>query len=141
LKIAHDGVYAKHSGDPDDTFISVRWKKWAQTNADTWQREQGLDLSGWEIIRQPPQYQVKVADGQLRAQERSAPALLDLESVTELVYAVRNNLFHGGKWALRDPARSRDERLLVECIKIIEAFLEIDPELKKPFFDLGPSPT
>lgn len=139
LKITDGGRYAGHSGRPDDRFLSVKWKEWAEKYAAAWEQGGPQDLATWDIIVRPPQYQAKSASGRLEPVERHAPASQDLKSVLELVYAVRNNLFHGGKWALRDPARDRDERLLNEALALLAAVVDLDPELKKEFYDFGPS--
>jgi hypothetical protein len=55
--------------------------------------------------------------------------------LTRLLWAirrVRNNLFHGGKFA-SEP--SRDRKLLEHSIAILNAVLELDPEVSREFRD------
>lgn len=136
LKMAGDGKYAGVGSG--DHVVTVKWRDWARDHLADWEQKRPTSLSAFEIIQKPPQYQAKMMSGRLEPRDRAAPAQEDLTSVLDLVYAVRNNLFHGGKWAMRDPAR--DERLLEQCLSLVEMFIDLDDEVKNYFYELGPPP-
>jgi hypothetical protein len=55
-----------------------------------------------------------------------------LRWLLEEIRTVRNNLFHGGKFA-SEP--SRDRELLEHSIVILNAVLELDPDVMREFRD------
>ena len=90
-----------------------------------------------ELFAHPPGEQIMTDDLQLgwRAVSHRTE---DSEEwrVLRLVKTVRNNLFHGGKYAdpsgpVAEPAR--DGALLRACVSILEACLDLSPQLRDKF--------
>ena len=51
------------------------------------------------------------------------------------IRAVRNNLFHGGKYSGQIVIdRERDEKLLQSCLKVLLICLELDDDVTKAFY-------
>ena len=81
----------------------------------------------------PPKHQILrgrslVWDDTLKAATES-----DLHYLLRLVKAIRNNLFHGGKYPFD---RKRDRKLLHCGLTILEAWLELEPNVKHMFYEV-----
>lgn len=64
------------------------------------------------------------------------PTASEAERVIRLVRQVRNNLFHGGKFA-RDPQSSpdRDSRLVGASLVLLRELLTLSPQVQKEYVD------
>jgi hypothetical protein len=85
----------------------------------------------------PPRKQIQVGGSMAWSEPRWRNATEGLLPWLLLgIRAVRNNLFHGGKFPLipmPDPSRDRD--LLVHALTVLNAALELDDEVRSTFFD------
>jgi hypothetical protein len=79
------------------------------------------------LFEKPPKRQV--VHGTLGWQERTRPAgKTDCEWLSLIIRAVRNNLFHGGKFIYERP---RDTLLIQHSLTILEAWAKADYRIKR----------
>jgi hypothetical protein len=87
------------------------------------------------LIEHPPMSQVKVGGGLGWA---AHPPVTDAAGLISCIKAVRNNLFHGGKYPMGpvyEPAR--DGQLLRACLLVLERCLQVGPaDLREAFWEV-----
>jgi len=122
----------------DNGRVWVDWDRFSSKLKDTFEPGKTSELQ--EAVRylqdHPPKKQI-VKAGQLdwRECERSESEPL-VQWLLRLVRRVRNNLFHGGKFPefpVQDP--SRNTKLLESCLIVLNACLELRPEVRHRFLD------
>ena len=118
--------------------VWANWDKFSSELKDTFEPDKMSELQeavGY-LQDHPPRRQI-VKAGRLgwRECERSESESL-VQWLLRLVRTVRNNLFHGGKFPelpVQDP--SRNTKLLQSCLIVLEACLELHPEVRHRFLD------
>lgn len=118
--------------DNQGTFLVVKWRKFADDNNCAFDPSQNDTADYLPLITSPPSRQTKVGDT-LRWEGEPArnPPDADLRWLLEMVYRVRNNLFHGGKWPREEP---RDKDLIEASMWMIAKCIELDANLNSSYF-------
>lgn len=118
LKSLH---YVRQQGDR----LIVEWRRFAHETAGTFRLNDELEQSIRILLTAPPARQI-LRDDRLDWEEEHPvePSAVTLEWLLDMVYRVRNNLFHGGKWP-PDPARDPElleasEAVIAECLRLRE---------------------
>jgi hypothetical protein len=114
--------FARQNGER----LTVEWRRFARESG------QGIDLPVEDLgvlVLAPPARQ-QIMDNQLSFVPEDRPAELTAEWVLEMVYRVRNNLFHGGKWPA-DP--ERDGALLQSCLVALAFFVDLDQRVRHAY--------
>lgn len=117
-------TYARQDGER----LIVEWRRFArETSAEA--RPLPMDALD-PLVTRPPERE-QVADHVLDWVAEARPETVTPEWVLEMVYRVRNNLFHGGKW----PARvERDGELLRSCLAALAHFVDLEPRVTDAYF-------
>lgn len=63
--------------------------------------------------------------------ERYRNLSIDSEWLLEMVYRVRNNLFHGGKWPVQP---ERDAELLSACLAALGHYVDLNTNVRRAYF-------
>lgn len=116
--------YIRQQGD----LLLVDWRRFARET--TGPRD--IDAVVQILIMRPPARQ-RLSDGGLDwvFEEPPAADVVGVEWLLEMVYRVRNNLFHGGKWP-PDPAR--DKGLLEASLAVLGECLHLRSDLRPLYF-------
>ncbi len=117
--------YARQDGQR----LIVEWRRFAQETSAV--AGHGVPVGVLRpLIERPPERQ-QVANGVLQFVGEVAPDPVNSEWVLEMVYRVRNNLFHGGKWPA-EPAR--DGELLRSCLDALSYYVDLKAEVTQAYF-------
>ena len=113
--------------------VSPNWDKYAQSIKTDFDKTKNADLleAIEYFLKKPPWKQILI-DGAMSWDE-SVPnnGLTEIEQVVLLIRRVRNNLFHGGKFAFDNLKNTeRTINLLSYSIVILRACLELSPDVK-----------
>jgi hypothetical protein len=118
------------------SLLSVDWRAFAREcdgavsgSVSDFQTQDALYLTD-----HPPRQQVKGGPRGVRfksTDERIEPMV---ESLLEKAYGVRNNLFHGGKWAPEEEP-ARNDRLLRGALDVLRGALRLHPEAERYYFE------
>jgi hypothetical protein len=114
--------------------LIVEYKRFAQEHEERFSKI-GASTSIQYLIANPPKRQSK-EEGQLRWHAiQPPPNPATFAWLLDAAYQVRNNLFHGGKWApeIRDP--SRDEALLRAALDVLRYAAELNPAVRSKYED------
>ncbi len=114
--------------------LTVKWKEFAQDtqNRNSWVPSEAARKALQPLLERPPARQI-LENGRLVWEHATAPAQvhIPLEWFVEMIYRVRNNLFHGGKWP---PEPARDAELLRASMVVINECLRLRPDLAEEYF-------
>lgn len=111
----------------DRRQLVIEWKRFVQENGD---RAAEPERIAPYLVRHPPARQ-HMADGELKFADETTPETVTSEWILEMVYRVRNNLFHGGKWPA-EPAR--DGALLRSCLDALSYYVDLRREVSAAYF-------
>lgn len=115
--------YARQDGDR----LIVEWRRFAlEAGAQIQLPVVQLEV----LVRNPPGRQ-RVLNHQLEFVAEQVPAEARADWVLEMVYRVRNNLFHGGKWP---PRPERDGPLLQSRLVALGFFVDLDQRVRQAYF-------
>jgi hypothetical protein len=112
--------------------IIVTWRKFADDYIVDFDTSQNTTAKYLPLITSPPSHQTLVDDKLEWVEEPpKEPSDADLRWLLEMVYRVRNNLFHGGKWPIDG---TRDTVLVKSSMWVIAKCLELNGPLKSAYF-------
>jgi hypothetical protein len=112
--------------------LMVKWRKFEDENSSAFDTSQNATADYLPLITSPPSRQT--LDGDVFGWNEEPPRVpsdADLKWLLEMVYRVRNNLFHGGKWPT-DGNHSAD--LIKSSMLVIAKCLEFHPPLNRAYF-------
>ena len=81
------------------------------------------------LVQSPPKHQT--IDDQGNLAWKTVAAVSNIQELVGSIRRVRNNLFHGGKSG--DPDRDRNEDLVADALRVIDAVLKNDDDLRMMF--------
>ena len=124
---------------PNAHYASADWGRFAREHESQFQRLAKPDelLEAVQYLRtRPPKKQI-VVNGQISWDDGPVTSCAEgsLQWLLVMVRRVRNNLFHGGKYPyapINEPLR--DVKLLEHCITVLEASLNLSPEIHEYFY-------
>jgi len=118
----------------DDDSVCANWRRFCDTKLEGHFQIDQQEASVREAIaylqERPTRRQVW-RNGSLGFDVIEQGARSDVRHLVELVKAIRNNLFHGGKYPF-DPVR--DNGLLQCGLTLLTAWLDYDPQVKQAFY-------
>jgi hypothetical protein len=116
-------TYARQDGER----LVVEWRRFA--------REAGaaavVPIGGVDVLVNNPPGRQTIIDNRLQFVAEQQAAEVTAEWLLEMVYRVRNNLFHGGKWP---PQPERDGALLRASLAALAFFLDLSPRVREAYF-------
>lgn len=118
--------FRNESGD-----VMPDWEKFAREIENRFDRQASPEIEEAVdyLLNKPPKRQV--VNGTLIWQERTRPTgKTDYEWLSLIIRAVRNNLFHGGKFIYERP---RDTLLIQHSLTILEAWAQADNRIIRAF--------
>jgi hypothetical protein len=120
--------YANMSG----ASLMVKWREFANDTMGAFDTSQNTTAEYLPLITSPPSRQTFVGGKLDWAEEQpKEPSDADLPWLLEMVYRVRNNLFHGGKW----PTDITRDTVLIQCsMLIIAKCMELHSPLREAYF-------
>jgi hypothetical protein len=119
----------------DEHRVDADWDKFASAMQHRFNPNASKELSSAVkyLLGNPPKKQI-LKDSALDWANSGCGSNNDLTCLLVLVRRVRNNLFHGGKFPLRPiPEVSRNETLLHHSLVILEAALQLSPDVMNFF--------
>ena len=121
--------YVRPTGDR----LVVEWRRFAQENQPAAGDHPALITSIRPLIERPP-WRQRVVDGRLDfVCEPPRMERVDSEWLLEMVYRVRNNLFHGGKWPVQP---ERDPELLSACLAALGHYVDLNTNVARAYFEM-----
>lgn len=115
------------------------WQKFGIENDNKFQQlladEKNIHLktAASYLFGSPPQI-LKVDNKKLNFKPREKAKKENLEELLMIILVIRNNLFHGSK-SLNIPEASRDEKLLLNSLSVLDECLNLNQDLKNKFFE------
>ena len=111
--------YARQQGE----LLVVEWRRFARDTEARCRAGEPMPVGAFRSLIDRPPARQRAIDDRLEWQPEPAPAIPpNLEWLLEMVYRVRNNLFHGGKCPLQP---ERDLELMKASLMALSHFLDL----------------
>jgi len=115
-----------------DDRIVVEWWRFASENPPDTDGRGPLPLDSVRpLVERPPGRQVVSMKHLEFVQEQPLEAPVQSKQLLAMVYRVRNNLFHGGKWPMQP---ERDPELLQAALAALAYYVDLDDDVARAYF-------
>ena len=120
--------YARQEG----VRLFVEWRRFVRENQPAAADNNPLPVNDLRVlIEHPPARQQIIRERFEFPAEAPGREPVDSEWLLEMVYRVRNNLFHGGKWPVQP---ERDAELLRACLVALTYYVDLSTEVTQAYF-------